>query len=704
MTQFKRFSLGSVMVIITTIVTGQTLCTPIQDKLSITKKISNINMNTFPWEDEVWDDADSWVDFIELATNKILKPSPRQKRALAFKLLQAADASNELNHDFIDTSTSWNDLDLFAGGRDAEKFVANQIDRTSTEIGKVMLYHLVSHTTNNDALLSSRQQLISFLFKNQDTLNKISTELNEYKKSENVILAFWGQACLKQATERNFFSQKGTQFLNKSETALLCNSLFGHWHRVLNFGCFTAASTLLTTYGLCLFLNLDNYEPLKTYVKKLENWTNEVKASPTPMIPLLWKLDQRYFRASLALIGGILCGLNIKKEWDWVYGGFLIEQKLQQLLIHISVCTKSLKRAYLLLKCSPQLANFPEFQGLINLFEKDIYQDSDLNELLNMLERDTFNGDPSWFAHRGVILKSYKLMLNVRHKLQDGICALGLLDAYASTAKLMQESHAKKCIYTFPKYIHADSPSIELENFWSPMLNPDSAVPNFLALGTKNNRPHAIITGPNEGGKSTILKAVAICLILAQSLGIAPAKNMGFTPFSSIATYRNITDDIGEGNSLFKAEVLRTQNLIDQIKNSGKNDFCFVLFDEVFNGTSPVEGSAAAFSVAKYLANFNNCICVISTHFDLLTKLESETEKYTNYMVRVIKQNDGTLYHPYTLERGASKEHVAIDILKNQGFSSEIIDNANQIVAQITSHPRQCLAHDVETFHIQSKD
>ena len=188
---------------------------------------------------------------------------------------------------------------------------------------------------------------------------------------------------------------------------------------------------------------------------------------------------------------------------------------------------------------------------------------------------------------------------------------------------------------------------------------------------------NGVLTGPNEGGKSTMLKALTLCLQLAQTTGIAPAAAMTFTPFHSIDTYLNITDDIGAGNSLFKAEVLRTQQLIDRVATATPGQFNF---DEIFNGTSPVEGTAAAYSVAKHLGQFPNSMCMVPTHFPLLTQLETETTTFCNYKVSVNQFRDGSIGYPYKLEHGISNQHVALDILRNQGFDSNLVEEARSIV------------------------
>jgi len=162
-----------------------------------------------------------------------------------------------------------------------------------------------------------------------------------------------------------------------------------------------------------------------------------------------------------------------------------------------------------------------------------------------------------------------------------------------------------------------------------------------------------------------------------------------FTPFSLISTYLNITDDLGAGNSLFKAEVQRTEKLLADIASPEPGHQSFIIFDEIFNGTSPLEGMAAAYSVAKYIADLPNTLCLVATHFKQLTKLEQTTNSFANYKVSVVTKKNGGINYPYKLEQGISDQHVAIDILRNEGFDSRILDEAQAIVRNQKKNPLQ---------------
>ncbi len=75
-----------------------------------------------------------------------------------------------------------------------------------------------------------------------------------------------------------------------------------------------------------------------------------------------------------------------------------------------------------------------------------------------------------------------------------------------------------------------------------------------------------------------------------------------------------------------------------------------------------------------------NSILILATHFQKLKKLEDVTSLVKNYQVRVVRYEDGSFSYPFKLEEGAADQNVALDILKQEGFSSSILDKAYEIL------------------------
>lgn len=253
---------------------------------------------------------------------------------------------------------------------------------------------------------------------------------------------------------------------------------------------------------------------------------------------------------------------------------------------------------------------------------------------------------------------------------------LGELDAYCSIARLYKHDPQA---WSFAHY-EQEGPHIELQEFWNPFLDPHEAVRNSLSLGKENPRM-IILTGPNAGGKSTTMKAVMLNLILAQSITLVPAQKYICTVFKKLRTYLTITDDIAAGDSHFKAGVLRAQELIDVARALSDTQYgCFAL-DEVFNGTSYHEGQAAAYSLIEAFGKNPFLVGTTATHFPLVTELEDlDPAVFKNYKVSVTYDSQGNIQYPFTLQPGIAHQHVALDILREEGFDSEFLQRANQLL------------------------
>jgi len=226
-----------------------------------------------------------------------------------------------------------------------------------------------------------------------------------------------------------------------------------------------------------------------------------------------------------------------------------------------------------------------------------------------------------------------------------------------------------------------------LDSFWNPMINPDVVVTNSIEIGTHAKNPrNVIITGPNAGGKSTVLKGITLSMILGQTFGIAPANRMVFTPFHLINTYLNIADSSGV-ESLFQAEMRRVEELLREICSMKRTEFSYVIMDEIFTGTNPKEGMAGAYGIAKKISTYPNNISLIATHFMVLTELEHDAKGlFVNKKVRVNKDEFGKISYIYRLENGITDQAIALDLLTQSGFDSEILTDAYHIFNRKTGH------------------
>ena len=103
--------------------------------------------------------------------------------------------------------------------------------------------------------------------------------------------------------------------------------------------------------------------------------------------------------------------------------------------------------------------------------------------------------------------------------------------------------------------------------------------------------------------------------------------------------------------------------------------------DELLTGTNPKEAVAGIRGISKRLSSFPNSLMLLTTHFAELTSLEAETKKFTNFKVTVDKV-DGKFKFPYKLEFGITDQAIALELMAQNGFDSEIMQIAQAYMAR----------------------
>lgn len=284
-------------------------------------------------------------------------------------------------------------------------------------------------------------------------------------------------------------------------------------------------------------------------------------------------------------------------------------------------------------------------------------------------------------------VKHYSLMNNFGQQLKiyasfdKSIIKSITLKTYIIESMLSLVRFKVKHQYCYPEFLEkSNTPVMDCTGIRHPCIDLQKVVKNDITVKENNN---LIITGPNAGGKSTFIKSLIVCTVLAQTCAIACCDACKFTPFYHINSQINIPDSKGY-ESLFEAEMYRCKHNLDELKDRKQNEFTLVSMDEIFNSTNPVEGIAGAYSIAKKISEYSNCLLVFTTHYLYLTKLEKNTGRFVNYKMNIERLPDKTLVYPYILSRGISKQYIALELLEKNGFDTDIIDEAVAIKEHLT--------------------
>ena len=335
-----------------------------------------------------------------------------------------------------------------------------------------------------------------------------------------------------------------------------------------------------------------------------------------------------------------------------------------------------------------------EMGPIHQFFAKD--GDADIQMILKNLESSSLQSD-SIFSRYGIAVETILMLVNHKDKFSDLLMALGRVDAYLAVADRFahhatlplagRNSSADAAHLSFAEYeTNAENPHVALTGFWSPFLAPDVAIVNNIELGGGANIPRiGIFSGPNAGGKSTMMKAVGYNVLLAQTFGISFSASMKFTPFANITTYMNITDDVLLGQSLFKAEVTRTKKYLDTLDDLKPQEFSFSILDEMFSGTNPKEGAAAAYSAIHHIGSYPGVLGMVATHYHQVTHIAErvkETGIFRSFHVELHDDEEGTPTPDFKLYEGSTDQGGALLILKKEGFAPEILDEALAILEQ----------------------
>jgi DNA mismatch repair ATPase MutS len=296
----------------------------------------------------------------------------------------------------------------------------------------------------------------------------------------------------------------------------------------------------------------------------------------------------------------------------------------------------------------------------------------------NYFSYEVFFQNPGLFTNKGKILKIFNKFRFYKTKLLDIFQFIGIMDVLGSLGKLINENNANYP-YSYTVYKKKSKPELNIKNIWHPYLINNNVVSNSIIM--KNN---LLITGPNAAGKSTFIKSVIINILLSQTIGINSCSLFEITPFHLIETYLHIPDIKGK-SSLFEAEMFRSKEYIEKIKDLDEKQFSFIVLDEIFSSTNYIEGFSGAYSILKNLCKYTNTLFIVTTHYTDLCILEKDTKnRIENYKFSVEYDNNKNIIFNYLLEKGVSYQYIALDLLKNNGFDEEIINDALNISKNIT--------------------
>lgn len=653
--------------------------------------------------------------------------SEQQRRTLAFDIVSkyAQKGSHAIPKNIIDIQ-SWKDLEIVSGsGSHPECSLVSRLDCTSSELGKVLLYAQLLQPSDDIVTIEQKQQIIATLLENQEIfeeLDKLFIEFFKDQRFENNMLSFWsGNDLFESYVQYPEFSTERFQAIAQWLQTNEINTQIQEGGDIISYSIVNRVSGLLRNGAEVALGNLRTNPLIKDFwtvfpvIKETlvsaiqsvrrENWTNAARIAVagsitavlsrgennrmTPFIaPIAWYAAGKMVEMSMMIMDSLMynnLGDGIKAVAELnscMYKRLLLIAAYIKFMQRVGLCLDKVPRIKDLLPSLKDLTLNSNPCSLFSYFAQEFSGPATFEQFINKLHA-IGDDENSWQSNYiGRVIATYRAIeLNKEHLLPP-MMALAQLDMFLSLVRFFkknQENGNPMCYPSFVQDHNCKHPQLVLKDFWSPIIahNP---VPNSLTLGADGKERNALITGPNMGGKSTTMREIIFVVLLGQSVGIVPAKQACFTPFSTIRAYLNITDDAGDGISLFKASAHRASVLINDAQQESK--YSLITFDELFNGTNPRGGEALAYATLKKLGSspdFERTISIASTHYSCLQELaQDQAVKFAFY-----KMDDShDKKNRFKLLPGCYTTFNGFDIAQESGLTDSILTSARQYYDQ----------------------
>lgn len=273
-------------------------------------------------------------------------------------------------------------------------------------------------------------------------------------------------------------------------------------------------------------------------------------------------------------------------------------------------------------------------------------------------------------------------------KLQSTARALATLDALNALA----ETAAMR---NFVCPVLHDGDEIEIKNGRHPVVEASlggSFIPNDLRMNNSTDRL-LVITGANMGGKSTVLRQVAIIQILGQVGSFVPATSARLPILDRIWTRVGASDDLASGRSTFMVEMTETAAILHNATPRS-----LVLLDEIGRGTSTFDGLSIAWAVAEHLHNSteHSAKTLFATHYHELTELADNLPGARNYQITATEK-DGDVVFLHKLQPGKASKSYGIAVAKLAGLPATVIERAKGVLEKLERYELAVFADEKKT-------
>ena len=222
-----------------------------------------------------------------------------------------------------------------------------------------------------------------------------------------------------------------------------------------------------------------------------------------------------------------------------------------------------------------------------------------------------------------------------------------------------------------------------------------SYVPNTVHMGDgEGARRGMVLTGPNMGGKSSLVRQVALTLVLAQIGSFVPATSARLTPVDGIYVRMGASDNIHRGHSTFFVEMFETADVLRECTPRS-----LIILDELGRGTSTYDGTAIAWATLSHVISEKRCLCLFVTHYPVIAKLTAEfPDALGSYHMAYMEEDGGEgkdkkIVFLYSLADGVAENSYGLNVARMAGLPSSVVANAATMAERMEAEERARRLH-----------
>ena len=266
-----------------------------------------------------------------------------------------------------------------------------------------------------------------------------------------------------------------------------------------------------------------------------------------------------------------------------------------------------------------------------------------------------------------------RAVADVGTRIQATADLVAVIDVHAGLAELAQHMG-----YTRPA---VDSGlRIEIEDGRHPVIEgimpAGEFVPNDVILDASGGQI-LIITGPNMAGKSTVMRQVALIVVMAQLGSFVPAARAHIGIVDQVFTRVGASDNLAAGQSTFMVEMTETAAIL-----ADATERSLVILDEIGRGTSTYDGVSIAWAVAEHLHEVIGARTLFATHYHELTELAGVHERIVNMTIAVKRWKDDIVFLRRLIPGGTSHSY-GIQVAKLAGLPDRVLNRAKGVLENL---------------------